>query len=757
MAVRYTLRLPIVSATLVALASGPAARSADPETPARPAARRAVEPATPELPAAIVAAMQEGRYAEADKALSALAEAPKTSGEMKAYVAVIRGAALRLSGKLDDARALLSATLKETPRGRWAAKARSELAAGEVAAGQFAAAGALAREEADHLLAGDRKDRLAEVYRGFADRLLSPDLPTISADPEGAYALLTQARSLAKGETLRASLLLAMARASQKAGNHARAIADFQAYLGEYLKGADRTAVRYGLGESQLATGQALPARLTWTDLARDLDKVDTGPAADTRARALYGIARTHGIPNPPDDSQMNLGVAALRRMLAAYPSHPLAVRASYEIASSYLARGKSQEALAAFETFIKRDDSGVNDESRRERVGLLMSAQFLIGQILQGQGKFDEAIAAYKGYLAKYPNGPQSADAQRAVLDVQLQIAQDLQRRERYAEARAALLAFTAQNPLDARVPQLLFEVGQTAYVEKKYDEAIAAWETLAGKFPGTEPAGHAQFAIASIYENEKGDPAAAIERYRKVAVEPWRGQAAQRIALMEAKALAVITERTFRSGEMPRLMVATRNLEKLTFTAYRIDPETYFRKKRMLSGVEALDIGLVAPDAEWTTEVPGYARYRPIETTYELKKLEMPGVYVVKVSDDKTLQATTMVLGSDIDAIVKTSRDQILVFAQDMKTGKGRAGARVLVSDDEGMILEARTGKDGVLVRDWPRPLEPGQGANAAPRPEPVPVPQPAPEAVPQPPPGPAPEDGPAPEVPTPPAEPE
>src|SRR5262249_1151859 len=232
-----------------------------------------------------------------------------------------------------------------------------------------------------------------------------------------------------------------------------------------------------------------------------------------------------------------------------------------------------------------------------------------------------------------------------------------------------------------------------------------------------GTEPAGHAQFAVASIYENEKADPAAAIERYRKVAVEPWRGRAAQRIALMEAKALVVITERTFRSGETPRLKVATRNLERLTFTAYRIDPETYFRKKHTLSGVEALDIGLVAPDAEWTADVPGYARYRPIETTYELKKLQLPGVYVMKVSDDRTLQATTLVLGSDIDAIVKTSRDQVLVFAQHMKTGKGRPGARELVSDDEGIILDARTGNDGVLVRDWAKPLEPGQGANAVP----------------------------------------
>ena len=66
---RYALRLSILFPTLVTLASGPAARSADPEPPARPAARRAIEPVTPELPAAIVAAMQEGRYAEADRAL----------------------------------------------------------------------------------------------------------------------------------------------------------------------------------------------------------------------------------------------------------------------------------------------------------------------------------------------------------------------------------------------------------------------------------------------------------------------------------------------------------------------------------------------------------------------------------------------------------------------------------------------------------------------------------------------------------------
>ena len=96
----------------------------------------------------------------------------------------------------------------------------------------------------------------------------------------------------------------------------------------------------------------------------------------------------------------------------------------------------------------------------------------------------------------------------------------------------------------------------------------------------------------------------------------------------------------------------------------------------------------------------MPGYARYKPSEAKFELKKLALPGVYVVKVTDEKTLQATTLVLGSDLDAIVKTSRDQLLVFAQDMKTGKGRAGARVLVSEGGQIVLDAATGADGVLL---------------------------------------------------------
>ena len=126
---------------------------------------------------------------------------------------------------------------RRIPTGRWVPKIRFELAAIELAAGNLAAAEELARAEAIRLLSDDRKDRLAEVYHAFARRLLEPDDPVIPPDPNAACELLSQARDLAKSPALRARLLFAMGRASQKAGNFPRAIENFQAYLKEYPDG----------------------------------------------------------------------------------------------------------------------------------------------------------------------------------------------------------------------------------------------------------------------------------------------------------------------------------------------------------------------------------------------------------------------------------------------------------------------------------------------------------------------------------------
>ena len=73
-----------------------------------------------------------------------------------------------------------------------------------------------------------------------------------------------------------------------------------------------------------------------------------------------------------------------------------------------------------------------------------------------------------------------------------------------------------------------------------------------------------------------------------------------------MESKALTVVTPRAFRSGETAHLKVTTRNLENLTFTSLQAQRRGVFpQEARALGEVESLDIGLVAPDAEWTVPV--------------------------------------------------------------------------------------------------------------------------------------------------------
>ena len=67
------------------------------------------------------------------------------------------------------------------------------------------------------------------------------------------------------------------------------------------------------------------------------------------------------------------------------------------------------------------------------------------------------------------------------------------------------------------------------------------------------------------------------------------------------------------------------------------------------------------------------------------------------------KTLEATTLVIQSDLDVIVKSSRDEVFVFAENMRTGKPWPGARLLISNGRQVFAEETTGADGVLQKSY------------------------------------------------------
>ncbi|MGO9111411.1 MAG: MG2 domain-containing protein [Thermoguttaceae bacterium] len=156
--------------------------------------------------------------------------------------------------------------------------------------------------------------------------------------------------------------------------------------------------------------------------------------------------------------------------------------------------------------------------------------------------------------------------------------------------------------------------------------------------------------------------------------------------------------TERVFRSGETPQLKLATRNVPAVKVRVYKIDIETYFRKMHSIAGIERLDVSLIDPDTTLEFAVPGYVQYKPLTRSIPvpLPDGSKAGVAAVSVSSP-TLESTTLLIQSDLEILVKSSRDEVLVFAENVATGKPWPGVRLLISDGRSVFAEAKTGDDG------------------------------------------------------------
>jgi len=288
-----------------------------------------------------------------------------------------------------------------------------------------------------------------------------------------------------------------------------------------------------------------------------------------------------------------------------------------------------------------------------------------------------------------------------------------DLVSARRYDRARSVWGEFLNRHPLDFRSRQILFAFGQIEYQQGRdsresgqlaearthFESAIGSFRRLVSKYPRTEESGLAQLRIGEILENELGDLKGALEAYRKLTWSSMSGVAGERVRGMTKKELALRTDRIYSTDEQSLIHLQLRNVKNLKVSAYRLDLEDYFRKYHTIRSVEQLDLSLIAPDSTWEVPVRGYRDYLPISQTVEIP-MSGPGVYAVNLADED-LEATTLVIRSDIDMILKSSRSEVLVFAQNRRTRRPVSGADVLITDGSRVILEEKTGGDGVLHR--------------------------------------------------------
>ena len=651
-----------------------------------------------------------------------------TEDERRDYLLYLKGLALFYNEDYTNAIQACDQLLTAHPNSVWLRKATFLQAKCHFNLKAFERAEAIYSTEVNRLLSSARKSEIAQVYIELAEALSrQPEKGDLDAPLQNypkAYNLYQKALTLEIDHDLREVVTFRLGRMMQLQDKYQQAANDYQTYLVEFdpgfrrspgsaqhtetnkPSGSHRYQARYHLAECQLAMDEHLPAQLTLEDLIKLIDdeKAAVQPLLkDTR----FLLTRTYQFPAPGSDETLELGVQCAKHFQDDFPDDQRSMTLAHEIAGAYQQRGRSEEALTAYQDFL--DDKGfkVTPETRgaedssesfaEHRHRLRMSATFQIGAIRFGQRKYTDAIEAWNRYIREFPNGPQWTDAQQQIINAEFQLGVTLLAEEKYDEVVRALDQFQVKHPLDERVRQIMLIYGQIYLHNAEPLSAIAAWEKLVSKYPNSDESSLALFRIGQTYEEKMGNLENALESYRKLTWGRWHAQVQERIRQLTEKHLKLVTERTTRTDEPAKVHVSLRNIETLTVNLYKLNLEAYWRELYDVKGVEDLDLALIAPDKTWEYRVPDYHKYKPFELNIDIP-IEGAGVYAVQLGE-ADLESTTLLIRSDIEVITKTSRREVLVFVQDMLKNKVVADAKVLVSNGSQVIFEGLTGPDGVL----------------------------------------------------------
>ena len=129
--------------------------------------------AVPEVPRDVRELMQDRKYDEAVAAIDALLK-QKKDDLPRDYLGYLKGRALHLADKYEQAIVAYDTMAKSFPESPWVRRARLAKGVSFARKGDFRAAELAYRAEAEFLLSLDRKQEIAEIYLEFADAFSNP-------------------------------------------------------------------------------------------------------------------------------------------------------------------------------------------------------------------------------------------------------------------------------------------------------------------------------------------------------------------------------------------------------------------------------------------------------------------------------------------------------------------------------------------------------------------------------------------------------
>ena len=671
-------------------------------------------------------ALQSRQFSDAVLLINTALTTAENQGE---YLLYLKGLALFYNEDYTNAIAACDQLTQAHPDSTWLNKAAFLQAQCHLKLREFKQAEGIYSEEVSRLLSSRRKSEIAQIYVDLAESLArkprDTDLDAPHPNYQKAYELYHKVLTLEVDSDLHETAAFQLGRMMQLQENYEQALADYETYLTQFdpdfpqrvvaehptgksiSQGSHRYQARYHLAECQIAMNRRLLARLALEDLLQLVD-IEMKGLLPLIKDAHFLLTRTHHFPAPKSNEALELGAQLARRFQEQFPRDPRSMTLAYEIGEAYRARGRSEEALAAYQDVLDKKGFKVTERKRQIQIPndqgyhhLRMSAAYQIGRILFDQKKTTLAIEAWTRYIREFPNGSHWTEAQQGIADAEFGIGMTYLAEENYDKAVKAFDAFQAKHPLDERVRKIMFIYGQLHAHKGEHQLAIAEWEKLVRKFPNTDESSSAVLRIGQTYELRLGDFEKALKSYRKLTSGTWSAlaqrEAQELIRQMTEKHLQLVTPRTFRTNEPAHVRASLRNIEAVTVKLYKIDLEAYWRKMYGVDGIEGLDLALIEPDTTWEYRVPEYTKYKNFECDIDIP-FEGPGVYAVHLGDE-SLESTTLLIRSDIETIAKTSRREALIFVQDVVKAEVVADAKVLVSDGSNVVFEGVTGKDGVL----------------------------------------------------------
>ncbi len=217
-------------------------------------------------------------------------------------------------------------------------------------------------------------------------------------------------------------------------------------------------------------------------------------PAADY---ALYQKAVIAGASN-----QFDQKVALLQSIQQRFPSSPLGPDANMEIANTYLANEKYEEAINPLNAILKNK----NAEALRPQTYLKLGIAYF------NLNNNNDALNNFKTLISKYPNSDESDQAVDYVRNIFIQ-----------NQRPGDFVAFMRQNGKQVSYSEedsLTYVSATIPYNSKSYDAALNGFNQYLSKFPDGQYSIDANYLSAEILNN-KNDFQNALKYYTAVAAK--------------------------------------------------------------------------------------------------------------------------------------------------------------------------------------------------------------------------------------------